>query len=118
MRFNLLTFLKRGVPKTPAKIPRILIPHTILKDDFQFSQILQQIKEGNAPFDWQALYDYDTRADGQPVYTGFAPSGVSQDINKESLWIICKNEYDGTGILTSRKVATGKWAERKNYVYA
>lgn len=119
MNFDLITFLKRGVPKrTHSLIPRILIPHTVSKDNFQLNQILQQIKEGNTPFDWQALYDYDTRTDGQPVYTGFAPSGVSQDINKGSLWIICKNEYDVNGILTSRKVATGKWAERKDYVYA
>jgi hypothetical protein len=117
MSFDLIEFLKRGIPKKPVKIPKFRIPLVVSKNDFQLNQVLEQIKEGNAPFDWQVIYDYGARVDGQAIYTGFAPSGVSQDINKD-LWVICKNEYDAAGLLTSRKVATGKWQDRTNYVYA
>lgn len=66
--------------------------------------------------------DYDVRTDGQPVYQGFAPSGLAEG---ENGWLIYKFTYDVSNNMTQRDVYgasaedSGNWIARVtgSYVY-
>ena len=62
--------------------------------------------------------DYDVRTDGQPVYQGFAPTGLGES---QDGWLIYKFTYDGSNNMTQRDIAgvdeDVNWTGRTGYTY-
>lgn len=62
--------------------------------------------------------DYVDRTDGQPVYQGFAPTGLAEGTNG---WVIYKFTYDESGNMTQRDVAgveeDANWTARAGYTF-
>lgn len=60
------------------------------------------------------ILDYDVRTDGQPVYQGFADTGVATSTPE---WLIYKFSFNGSNQVTNRDVAYGSWDNRASLTY-
>lgn len=70
---------------------------------------------------FQQIFDYDVRADQQPVYIGWATCGVA---TSTPAWKIRKFTYNSDGSVATIKYANGdvgfraKWDDRTSLAYA
>ena len=51
--------------------------------------------------DKEMRLDYGARTDGQPVYQGFAPSGIG---TADAFWTLYAFTYDGSNFVTRRQI--------------
>jgi len=59
------------------------------------------------PSNWKKRLDYDVRTDDNPVYVGFAPTGMAT--SEVDGWILYKMTYDGSDRVTAVDIAYDSW---------
>ena len=96
-----------------------LKPSTIERDVFDGN--LQALRHTEVPSGLKMRIDYGSRSDSQPVYQGFAPSGLAEGSNG---WLIYHFTYSADpGNMTQRNVFgavaadNGNWTNRASYTY-
>lgn len=94
-------------------------PSSIEQDAYDGN--LQALRHTEIPSGMKMRLDYTGRSDGQPVYQGFAPSGLAEGTNG---WLIYKFTYSADpGNMTQRDVYgassgdNGNWTGRTGYTY-
>ena len=66
------------------------------------------------PSNQQMRCDYGVRTDGQPIYLGFAPKGLSAD---DTSWLLHEFTYDVSDRITVRQIAYSSWTLRASATY-
>jgi hypothetical protein len=82
-------------------------PSSIEQDGYESDLSAGRITE--IPSNMQMRCDYQGRTDGQPVYLGFAPRGLT---SSEDGWLIQKYTYDVNNQATLRQIAYDSWDDR------
>lgn len=79
---------------------------------------LSALRSTDVPSDLKMRLDYTGRTDGQPLYQGFAPTGLAEG---SSGWLIYEFTYDASDNMTERNVAGAdadcNWTARGDYTY-
>ena len=102
-----------------SKFEGAVKPSSIEQDGYDPN--LRAIRSTEIPSGLKMRIDYGSRTDGQPVYQGFAPSGLAEGTNG---WLIYKFTYSADpGSMTERNVYgasaedNGNWTARESGGY-